>query len=219
MRKLIPAIILSLATTVGLCQTSAKFQHATIMAVTSHPTSASRQEGDNPKYDVSLKVGDTLYTVLYTPPNGARGVEYTAGMDLLVAVGKDTITFNRGDTPIELPILRRESLPPTPVLDWSKAPSQYFSMKLENLTAKLGLSEEQQAKIKPILEQESGELAPYWNNPAVSKKEKLDVLEKVVQSSDEKLKPILTATQWEKLQEMRTAQRQELKDLKKTAWA
>ena len=188
------------------------------MAVTAHPKSPDGQEGDGPIYDVSVRVGDTLYTVLYRPPNGARGVEYRAGMDLLVAVGKDTITFNRRDTPIEVPILRRESLPKRPALDWSKAPSQYFSMKLENLTTKLDLSEEQQARIKPILEQESGELAPYWNNPAVSTKEKLDVLEKVVLSSDKRMKPILTVDQWEKLQEMRTAQKQELK-IKKAAEA
>jgi hypothetical protein len=72
---------------------------------------------------------------------------------------------------------------------------------------------------KPILEQESGELAPYWNNPAVSRKDKLDILEKVVLSSDARMKPILTADQWDKLQTMRTAQKQELKDLKKAAKA
>jgi hypothetical protein len=219
MRKLIAAIMLFLSTIFALSQTTPKFQPGTIMAVTPHTNSANGQDSDGPAYDVSVKVGDTLYVVLYTPHNGSRTVAYAAGMELLVAVNKDTLTFNRQETPVDVPILRRESLPPRPTLDWSKAPSQYFSMKLENLTTKLSLTDDQQTKIKPILEQESGELAPYWNNPSVSRKEKLNILEKVVLSSDAKMKPILTADQWDKLQTMRTAQKQELKDLKKAAKA
>ena len=219
MRKLIAAIMLFLSTLFALSQTTPKFRPGTIMAVTPHPNSANGQDHDGPAYDVSVKVGDTLYVVLYAPHNASRTVAYTAGMQLLVAVNKDTLTFNRQETPVDVPILRRESLPPGPTLDWSKAPGQYFSMKLENLTTKLGLTDDQQTKIKPILEQESGELAPYWNNPSVTRKEKLDILEKVVLSSDAKMKPILTADQWDKLQTMRTAQKQELKDLKKAAKA
>jgi len=211
--------MLFLSTLFALSQTTPKFRPGTIMAVTPHPNSANGQDHDGPAYDVSVKVGDTLYVVLYAPHNASRTVAYTAGMQLLVAVNKDTLTFNRQETPVDVPILRRESLPPGPTLDWSKAPGQYFSMKLENLTTKLGLTDDQQTKIKPILEQESGELAPYWNNPSVTRKEKLDILEKVVLSSDAKMKPILTADQWDKLQTMRTAQKQELKDLKKAAKA
>ena len=59
MCKLLSAIVLSLATAVGLGQTSGKFQHATIMAVTAHPKSPDGQEGDNPTYDVSIRVGST----------------------------------------------------------------------------------------------------------------------------------------------------------------
>ena len=211
--------MLFLSTLFALSQTTPKFRPGTIMAVTPHPNSANGQDHDGPAYDVSVKVGDTLYVVLCAPHNASRTVAYTAGMQLLVAVNKDTLTFNRQETPVDVPILRRESLPPGPTLDWSKAPGQYFSMKLENLTTKLSLTDDQQTKIKPILEQESGELAPYWNNPSVTRKEKLDILEKVVLSSDAKMKPILTADQWDKLQTMRTAQKQELKDLKKAAKA
>jgi hypothetical protein len=219
MRKLIAAIMLLLSTIFVLSQTTPKFRPGTIMAVTPHTNSANGQDSDGPAYDVSVKVGDTLYVVLYKPLNGSRSVVYTAGRELLVAVNKDTLTFNREDTPVDVPILRRESLPPGPALDWSKAPSQYFNMKLENLTTMLSLTDDQQTKIKPILEQESSELDPYWNNPVVSRKKKLDILEKVVLSSDAKMKPILTADQWAKLQTMRTAQKQELKELKKAAKA
>jgi hypothetical protein len=39
-------------------------------------------------------VGDTIYVVLYTTPFGELPPKYAAGRDLLVFIGKDTITYN-----------------------------------------------------------------------------------------------------------------------------
>lgn len=136
---------------------SARYQPGTILGVSRHLAGAS--ESDTVVYDVSVKVGSTIYTVLYAPPAGANRVEYSAGSDLLVFVGTDTLTFNSklsGET--EVPILRRESISPEATLDWSKAPSQYFSMKQSHLSEALQLNPDQTAKIKPILEQEAGEV-------------------------------------------------------------
>ena len=77
------------------------------------------------------------------------------------------------------------------------------------------MSPDQQAKVKPILEQESGELAQVRNNPAISKKDKLDRLQSVVLNSDQKMKPILSAAQWQKLQDVRKEQKQELEKFAK----
>ena len=133
---------------------------------------------------------------------------------MLFLVGNDTLAFNSmvsGKT--EMPILRRETSPAQGGLDLSKAPSQYFSLKLQNLSEKLALSDDQQAKIRPILEQESGELSPLWSNPAISRKEKLDTLERVVRASDEKIRPILSQNQQERLQELRKEQKDQVKKL------
>jgi hypothetical protein len=47
------------------------------------------------KYDVSVKVGETIYLVLYTPPAvDPTSVKYAAGRELLVLVGEKTITYN-----------------------------------------------------------------------------------------------------------------------------
>jgi len=43
---------------------------------------------------VSVKVGNTGYVVLYTPPLGEETVKYAGGRDLLVLVGKSTIRYN-----------------------------------------------------------------------------------------------------------------------------
>ena len=209
------AVLICMASLLALAQTpSSNYQRGTITAVTAHQNAPGESGRDVARYDVSVKVGNTVYVVLFTPPNGSNSVEYATGIDMLFLVGDDRLTFNSmvsGKT--EMPILRRETSPAQDGLDLSKAPSQYFSMKLQNLSEKLTLSDDQQAKIRPILEQESGELSPLWNNPVISRKEKLDTLEKVVRASDEKIKPILSQSQREKLQEMRKEQKDQLKKL------
>ncbi|MGA9641649.1 MAG: hypothetical protein WBQ72_09655 [Terriglobales bacterium] len=49
---------------------------------------------DPTSYDVSVKVGDTIYVVLYTQPLGEIPAKYETGHELLVLVGKNTITYN-----------------------------------------------------------------------------------------------------------------------------
>jgi Spy/CpxP family protein refolding chaperone len=190
--------------------TSSKYQPGTIM-------SAVRHEGGDKglvQYDVSVRIDSTVYSVLYTPPNGANLVEHSVGREFLFRVGANTLTFpERFGTNTELPILATKELPPEPALDWSKAPGQYFVMKMKNLSTSLNLSDEQQAKIKSIAEQESAEAGNVIFTPVVSRKERLSQWEKIVRSSDGKMKPILTEDQWRKLQEMRKDQKRELKDL------
>jgi hypothetical protein len=206
---LIGAVILS-----AYGQTSSsKFQPGTITAVVAHQNAPGESSGVA-RYDVSVKVGNTVYKVLYTPPNGADRVKYSAGVELLVSVGTDTLTFNSqlsGTTVV--PILSRQTLAAQSGLDLSKVPSQYFTMKQQHLTETLNLSEDQQAKIKPILEQETGEVGQIFGDPVISTKDKLNRWEKIVQASDAKIKPFLSAEQFEKLQDMRKQQIEELKKL------
>ena len=150
--------------------------------------------------------------VLFTPLNGANSVEYSPGIDMLFLVGNDTLTFNSkisGTT--QVPILRREVLPGQRGLDWSKAPGQYFSMKQQHLSEVLGLSDDQQTKIKPTLEQESGEAGTILWGPVLSRKDKLKRYEKLVAASDAKIKPILSPRQVNQPLEIRKQQREELK--------
>jgi Spy/CpxP family protein refolding chaperone len=192
---------------------SSKFQPGTITEVVAHQN-APGESSDVARYDVSVKVGNTVYKVLYTPPNGANGVKYSAGLQLLVSVGTDTLAFNsRLSGTTVVPILSRQTLPPQNALDLSKVPSQYFTMKQQHLSETLNLSEDQQAKIKPILEQETGEVGQIFSNPVISSKDKLNRWEKIVQSSDVKIKPFLSDEQVQKLQAMRKQQMQELKKL------
>ncbi len=93
--------------------TSAKWQVATVMAAKAHPPGPS-EEPSLVRYDVTLRVGNTEYVVLYTPPDGTLRdiVQYRLGENGLVLIGADTIKYNDllGRTR-EVPILLRRTLP------------------------------------------------------------------------------------------------------------
>ena len=93
MRKLIGVIALCLLTFPALCQSTSKYQIGLITEV--KPRQAAGDGASDPtSYDVSVKVGDTIYVVLYTPPLGELPPKYARGHELLVLVGKNTITYN-----------------------------------------------------------------------------------------------------------------------------
>ena len=93
MRRLIAVIALCLLTFPALCQSTSKWQIATITEVKPHPA-AGEDASDPITYDISVKVGDTIYLVRYTTPAGEIAPKYATGHDLLVLVGKNTITYN-----------------------------------------------------------------------------------------------------------------------------
>jgi hypothetical protein len=86
-------------------QSTSKWVVGTITDVKSHRNPEPADFG-TVSYDVSVKVGNTVYVVLYTPPLGEETVKYAGGRDLLVLVGKSTIRYNdilgqSHDVPIE----------------------------------------------------------------------------------------------------------------------
>ena len=90
-------------------QSTSKYQVGTITEVKTHQN-AGGGATDPVSYDVSLKVSDTIYVVLYTPPLGQETVKYAAGRELLVLVEKSAIRYNDilGQS-FEVPIERQES--------------------------------------------------------------------------------------------------------------
>src|SRR5262249_1981348 len=85
---------------------ASKWQVATINEVKIHQAAEKTGASDATSYDVSVKVGNTIYVVLYTPPLGEEAVKYASGRELLVLVGKSAIRYNdilgqSYDVPIE----------------------------------------------------------------------------------------------------------------------
>ncbi len=93
MLKLVGLFLICLTTFPAFGQSTSKYQVGTITEVKVHHAAGSGAS-DAASYDVSVKVGDATYVVLYTPALGEDTVKYAAGRDLLVLVGKNTITYN-----------------------------------------------------------------------------------------------------------------------------
>jgi hypothetical protein len=86
---------------------SPKYEVATITDVQNHAASSSGIVS----YDVSVRVGKTIYVVLYIPPLGVDTVKYAAGRELLVQVNEKTITYNDilGQS-LDVPIVSQRSV-------------------------------------------------------------------------------------------------------------
>ena len=93
MQRLIVVVTLCLLTLAALGQSTSKYQVAFITEVKVRQV-AGDSASDTTIYDVSVKVGDTIYVVLYTQPLGELPPRYARGRELLVLVGKNTITYN-----------------------------------------------------------------------------------------------------------------------------
>jgi len=86
-----------------------KYRIATILAVAPHDSNDNVSSALT--YDVSVRVGNTVYVVLYTPPLGMQSAKYAAGAEVVVLVGEKTITYNDiSGNSIEVPILRRKTI-------------------------------------------------------------------------------------------------------------
>jgi hypothetical protein len=92
-RRLTAVIGLCLLTFPALCQSASKWQVAAITEVKPHPA-AGEDASDPITYDISVKVANTIYLVRYTTPAGDIAPKYATGHELLVLVGKNTITYN-----------------------------------------------------------------------------------------------------------------------------
>ena len=93
MMKLTLATCFFLTTISGICQSVTGYEVATVLEVKTHQ--AAGGDTSNPSsYDVSVRVGDRIYVVLYTSPSGLDIVTHKTGQNLLIQVGKNTITYN-----------------------------------------------------------------------------------------------------------------------------
>jgi hypothetical protein len=103
-RMMLIAVAFFLLIGASLCQTSAPYQIGTVMEVKDHQPTA--QEDSTKRYDISVKVGNTLYVVLYTPQPGSDAAEYKTGLDFPVQVDGKMLKFTDAlGRPVTVPIV------------------------------------------------------------------------------------------------------------------
>lgn len=117
MRRVASLLVVCVAVLLSGQSNSSKYQPALILGVTEHqgpiPDNIREKikEESTTHYDVSirLKGNNAEYVLLYTPPPGRYGFQFTKGMDRLVLVGTDTVTMNDiAGRSIAVPILSQK---------------------------------------------------------------------------------------------------------------
>ena len=93
----------------------------------------------------------------------------------------------------------------------------YFAHRLQNVDTQLRLSSAQQAKLKPILEQETGEMEVVYGNPATSRSQKLKKYWAIVNKSNESIKLLLTDDQKPAFENMQRDLKQKYDELMQKA--
>jgi hypothetical protein len=101
-------IVLCFAVSKSMGEDKKVYQAGTIVDIKGHQPDTGKKE-----FDVSIKVGNKIYVVLYSPPGGQDFAEYGVGMDRTVFVEGDTMKLNDllGRTRI-LPVLNVKDAPP-----------------------------------------------------------------------------------------------------------
>jgi hypothetical protein len=104
-------IIFCVSVTRSSAQDKKVYQAGTIVDVQPHQAAAGT-DAEKKQYDVSIKVANKIYVVLYSPPGGQDFAEYGVGMNRTVLVEGDTMKLNDllGRTRI-LPVLSVKDAP------------------------------------------------------------------------------------------------------------
>lgn len=95
MLRIVCAVCICLFALPAACEPPAKYEVATILEVKRRAPDAAHESGlQAASYEVSARVGDTIYVVLYSDTLGTGAVQYAGGQELLVHVEKTAITYN-----------------------------------------------------------------------------------------------------------------------------
>jgi periplasmic protein CpxP/Spy len=78
--------------------------------------------------------------------------------------------------------------------------------RLQHMTKQLNLSEDQQQKIKPILEQESQQMQALHQDSTISQQDRRSKMMQIRQDTMSQIKPILNSDQQKKLEDMQSRQ-------------
>ena len=90
------------------------------------------------------------------------------------------------------------------------SPEQAAEQRMQMMSQQLQLTEPQKEKIMPILVEEAPKIKAVKSDTSIPQSERLAKLMQIRNDSDSKIRPLLTPTQQQKLDQMRQQQRQQM---------
>jgi protein CpxP len=92
-----------------------------------------------------------------------------------------------------------------------RRPMESVDDQIKSLTKKLKLTDDQQAKLKPILEDQRKQMEQMHNDSSLSREDRFSKMQDLRQSSDTQIKSVLTEEQQKDFDKMRADQRERMK--------
>jgi periplasmic protein CpxP/Spy len=83
--------------------------------------------------------------------------------------------------------------------------------QVKHLTQKLSLTDDQQAKLKPILEDQRKQMDQIHNDSSLSREDRFSKMQQARTAGDTQIKALLTADQQKKFDKMREEQRSHMR--------
>lgn len=91
-------------------------------------------------------------------------------------------------------------------------PMESVDEQVKHLTKKLNLSDDQQAKLKPILEDQQKQMGAIHNDSSLSREDRFSKMQALRQSSDAQIKGLLNDEQQKSFDKMRADQQERMKN-------
>jgi periplasmic protein CpxP/Spy len=84
--------------------------------------------------------------------------------------------------------------------------------QLKHLSKRLNLSDDQQTKIKPILEDQQKQMQQLWSDNALSRQDRFSKMRDIRENSDAQIKNVLNEDQQKQFDKMREEQRSRMRE-------
>jgi len=92
-----------------------------------------------------------------------------------------------------------------------RRPMESVDDQIKHLSKKLNLSDDQQAKLKPIFEEQHKQMEQIHNDSSLSREDRFSKMQALRQSSDTQIKSVLTEEQQKSFDKMRAEQQDRMK--------
>lgn len=147
-------------------------------------------------------------------------------MHSLIPHGKSwfAATVLTGMLSLGVAVFAQDAPPPTPPADQAGQPSEGMGRhmgrrgapsvddQIKHLTKKLNLSSDQQAKLKPILEDQRKQMEAVHNDSSLSREDRFSKMQTLRQSSDTEIRGVLNEDQQKNFDKMREEQKDRMKN-------
>src|ERR1700730_14652029 len=150
----------------------------------------------------------------YSGPGKRRSWLATAFLAMLLSLGFGVVNAYGQDA---------QDAPPAPAQQpgpgmgrgMGRRPMESVDDQIKHLSKKLSLSDGQQAKLKPILEDQRKQMEPIHNESSLSREDRFSKMQDLRKSSDDQIKNILSPDQQKNFEKMRDEQHERMKNWRK----